>query len=167
MFLYYFQCSDGLHLTQGGNRIVFEEVIAKLREAGLSLETLPVDLPRFDQIDYNDPVKAFEYWTHRRWSSTSFQIRIICDLNYHIWTWLFLGMSFLRTLLYSSNQIDTPLVPKTFSLFLDSNTTETPSLLLTICDFKKKYSFVFFINAMMYFLNFQKFFFPLTFMIEF
>ncbi|KAG5561823.1 hypothetical protein RHGRI_004764 [Rhododendron griersonianum] len=53
--------SDGLHLTQGGNRIVFEEVIAKLREAGLSLETLPVDLPRFDQIDYNDPVKAFEY----------------------------------------------------------------------------------------------------------
>lgn len=61
MFLSYFQCSDGLHLTQGGNRIVFEEVIAKLREAGLSLETLPVDLPRFDQIDYNDPVKAFEY----------------------------------------------------------------------------------------------------------
>ncbi|XP_058201470.1 GDSL esterase/lipase At5g45920-like isoform X1 [Rhododendron vialii] len=53
--------SDGLHLTQGGNRIVFEEVIAKLREAGLSLETLPVDLPRFDQIDYNDPVNAFEY----------------------------------------------------------------------------------------------------------
>lgn len=60
MLLYCLQCSDGLHLTPGGNRIVFEEVIAKLTEAGLSLETLPLDLPRFDQIDHNDPFKDFE-----------------------------------------------------------------------------------------------------------
>ncbi|KAL3522422.1 hypothetical protein ACH5RR_015256 [Cinchona calisaya] len=51
--------SDGLHLTQGGNRIVFEEVIGKLKEDGLSLETLPVDLPLFTDIDPNDPLKAF------------------------------------------------------------------------------------------------------------
>ncbi|GAB4827052.1 hypothetical protein Ancab_033934 [Ancistrocladus abbreviatus] len=52
--------SDGLHLTQSGNRIVFEEVIKKLREAGLSPEKLPVDLPLFSDINPNDTLKAFE-----------------------------------------------------------------------------------------------------------
>ncbi|KAL9236819.1 hypothetical protein vseg_011445 [Gypsophila vaccaria] len=52
--------SDGLHLTQTGNRIVFEEVVAKLKEAGLCLEKLPVDLPLFSDIDPNDPLQAFE-----------------------------------------------------------------------------------------------------------
>ncbi|KAH7836719.1 hypothetical protein Vadar_004754 [Vaccinium darrowii] len=51
---------DGLHLTQGGNRIVYEEVIKKLREAGLSLETLKVDLPLIAAIDPKDPLKAFQ-----------------------------------------------------------------------------------------------------------
>ncbi|GFY91924.1 SGNH hydrolase-type esterase superfamily protein [Actinidia rufa] len=51
---------DGLHLSEGGNRIVFEEVIKKLREAGLSLETLPVDLPLIVEIDPNDPLKTFQ-----------------------------------------------------------------------------------------------------------
>ncbi|KAF7120342.1 hypothetical protein RHSIM_Rhsim13G0185300 [Rhododendron simsii] len=50
---------DGLHLTQSGNRIVFEEVIKKLRDAGLSLDTLEVDLPLIAAIDPNDPLKAF------------------------------------------------------------------------------------------------------------
>lgn len=51
---------DGLHLTQSGNRIVFEEVVLKLREAGSSLENLPVDLPLIAEIDPNDPLKAFQ-----------------------------------------------------------------------------------------------------------
>lgn len=51
---------DGLHLTQGGNRIVFEEVVGTLRGEGLSLETLPVDLPLIAEIDPNDPLKAFK-----------------------------------------------------------------------------------------------------------
>nr|XP_011460297.1 PREDICTED: GDSL esterase/lipase At5g45920-like [Fragaria vesca subsp. vesca] len=50
---------DGLHLTPLGNRFVFEEVVAKLRDEGLSLESLPVDLPLIADIDPNDPLKAF------------------------------------------------------------------------------------------------------------
>lgn len=53
-------CRDGLHLTQRGNRIVFEEVVGTLRGEGLSLETLPVDLPLIAEIDPNDPLKAFK-----------------------------------------------------------------------------------------------------------
>lgn len=53
-------CRDGLHLTLGGNKIVFEEVIGKLKEVGLSLETLPADLPFTDAMDPNDPLKVFE-----------------------------------------------------------------------------------------------------------
>ncbi|XP_021749307.1 GDSL esterase/lipase At5g45920-like [Chenopodium quinoa] len=52
--------SDGLHLAQGGNRIVFEEVVKKLKEVGVSLELLPVDLPLFSEINPQDPLKAFE-----------------------------------------------------------------------------------------------------------
>lgn len=52
--------SDGLHLTEGGNMIVFEEVTRRLEEAGISLESLAVDLPLFSEIDPNDPLKAFE-----------------------------------------------------------------------------------------------------------
>ncbi|GMP72246.1 hypothetical protein CsSME_00030347 [Camellia sinensis var. sinensis] len=48
---------DGLHLSQSGNKIVFEEVIGKLKEVGLSLETLPIDLPLIAEIDPNDPLK--------------------------------------------------------------------------------------------------------------
>lgn len=38
---------------------MFEEVIKKLSDAGLSLETLKVDLPLIAAIDPNDPLKAF------------------------------------------------------------------------------------------------------------
>jgi len=48
-----------LHLTNGGNQLVFEEVIKKLRDEGLSLESIPVDLPLASDIDPNDPFKAF------------------------------------------------------------------------------------------------------------
>nr|XP_043610779.1 GDSL esterase/lipase At5g45920 [Erigeron canadensis] len=51
---------DGLHLTQNGNKIVFEEIIGKLDEVGLSLETLPAHLPYFNAIDPKNPLKAFE-----------------------------------------------------------------------------------------------------------
>ncbi|XP_027162531.1 GDSL esterase/lipase At5g45920-like [Coffea eugenioides] len=51
---------DGLHLTERGNRIVFEEVVEKLKGEGLSLETLLADLPLITDIDPNDPLKAFE-----------------------------------------------------------------------------------------------------------
>ncbi|KAK9936545.1 hypothetical protein M0R45_013381 [Rubus argutus] len=51
---------DGLHLTPRGNRLVFEKVVAKLRDEGLSLERLPVDLPLLADIDPNDPLKSFQ-----------------------------------------------------------------------------------------------------------
>lgn len=52
--------SDGLHLTKDGNKIVFDEVVEKLKEQGVSLETLPLDLPVYSEIDPNDSLKAFE-----------------------------------------------------------------------------------------------------------
>ncbi|GLU22905.1 hypothetical protein SLE2022_389410 [Rubroshorea leprosula] len=51
---------DGLHLAKGGNRIVFEEVVSKLKNEGISLENLAVDLPLIADIDPNDPLKAFQ-----------------------------------------------------------------------------------------------------------
>ncbi|XP_039068392.1 GDSL esterase/lipase At5g45920-like [Hibiscus syriacus] len=54
--------SDGLHLSQEGNKVVFEEVLKKLNEGGLSLEMLEVDLPLFADIDPGDPLKAFRQW---------------------------------------------------------------------------------------------------------
>ncbi|KAL3617054.1 hypothetical protein CASFOL_039448 [Castilleja foliolosa] len=51
---------DGLHLTRDGNKVVFEEVIGRLREVSISPTTLPSDLPLIDDIDPNDPLKAFE-----------------------------------------------------------------------------------------------------------
>ncbi|KAJ8545462.1 hypothetical protein K7X08_018045 [Anisodus acutangulus] len=52
--------SDGLHLSKIGNKIVFEEVLEALKKKGLSLETLPVDLPVIEEMDPNDPLKSFE-----------------------------------------------------------------------------------------------------------
>ncbi|KMZ59748.1 putative Isoamyl acetate-hydrolyzing esterase [Zostera marina] len=51
--------SDGLHLTGEGNKIVFEELVSKLMEQGISIETLPIDLPHFSDIDPLDPLKSF------------------------------------------------------------------------------------------------------------
>lgn len=50
---------DGLHFTAGGNRVLFEEVVGRLRDSGLSLETLPADLPLFCDLDPKDPLKSF------------------------------------------------------------------------------------------------------------
>lgn len=52
--------SDGLHLTQDGNKFVFGEVIKQLSEEQISLETLPADLPLISDIAPNDPLKSFE-----------------------------------------------------------------------------------------------------------
>ncbi|XP_047967959.1 GDSL esterase/lipase At5g45920 [Salvia hispanica] len=51
--------SDGLHLSQKGNKFVFEEVISLLAKEKISLETLPADLPLISEIDPNDPLKSF------------------------------------------------------------------------------------------------------------
>ncbi|KAJ7968676.1 GDSL esterase/lipase [Quillaja saponaria] len=51
---------DGLHLTETGNRLVFEEVIMTLKDGGVCLETLPADLPLLGDIDPKDPLKAFQ-----------------------------------------------------------------------------------------------------------
>ncbi|KAI4306405.1 hypothetical protein L6164_029685 [Bauhinia variegata] len=52
--------SDGLHLAKSGNRVVFEEVISKLKDVGVLPEALPVDLPLLADIDPNDPLKSFQ-----------------------------------------------------------------------------------------------------------
>ncbi|KAM0944534.1 putative SGNH hydrolase-type esterase domain, SGNH hydrolase superfamily [Dioscorea sansibarensis] len=49
---------DGLHFTALGNRIVFEEVVSKLKEKGISLEAIPIDLPLFTDIDTDNPHKS-------------------------------------------------------------------------------------------------------------
>ncbi|RLN12356.1 GDSL esterase/lipase [Panicum miliaceum] len=51
---------DGLHLTPRGNRVLFEEVVFALRDANLSLEALPADLPLFGDMDPDNPAKSFE-----------------------------------------------------------------------------------------------------------
>ncbi|XWS19683.1 hypothetical protein CRYUN_Cryun31cG0036800 [Craigia yunnanensis] len=51
---------DGLHLIQDGNKVVFEEVVQKLNDGGLSLEKLTVDLPLLADIDHGDPLNAFQ-----------------------------------------------------------------------------------------------------------
>lgn len=51
---------DGLHLTPRGNRVLFEEVVFALKDANLSLEALPADLPLFGDMDPDDPAKSFE-----------------------------------------------------------------------------------------------------------
>ncbi|KAL8468182.1 hypothetical protein ACS0TY_031424 [Phlomoides rotata] len=52
--------SDGLHLTPNGNKVVFEEVIAQLKDQKISPGTLPPDLPLFWQIDPKNPLKSFQ-----------------------------------------------------------------------------------------------------------
>lgn len=53
--------SDGLHLSSTGNNMVYEEIVTRLKEEGLSLENLQVDLPLISDIDPNDPLKAFQH----------------------------------------------------------------------------------------------------------
>ncbi|KAG0495905.1 hypothetical protein HPP92_000596 [Vanilla planifolia] len=51
---------DGLHLTAVGSRMLFEELVKKLRDLALSLETLPADQPLYSDIDRKDALKTFE-----------------------------------------------------------------------------------------------------------
>ncbi|XP_073135109.1 GDSL esterase/lipase At5g45920-like [Henckelia pumila] len=52
--------ADGLHLTGNGNKVLFEEVVARLKQKGISLENLPADQPLLADIDAKDPLKSFE-----------------------------------------------------------------------------------------------------------
>jgi hypothetical protein len=53
------RCSDGLHFTPTGNKILFDEVVQTLASIGFSNERLPYDLPLYPEIDPKDPMKAF------------------------------------------------------------------------------------------------------------
>lgn len=59
-FLQTKKCRDGLRLTPTGNKIFFEKVVTKLRVLGLSLGSLPVDLPLVGDIDPSNPLISFE-----------------------------------------------------------------------------------------------------------
>jgi hypothetical protein len=40
--------------------VLFEEVVFALKDANLSLEALPADLPLFGDMDLDNPAKSFE-----------------------------------------------------------------------------------------------------------
>jgi hypothetical protein len=40
--------------------VLFEEVVLALKDANLSLEALPADLPLFGDMDPDNPAKSFE-----------------------------------------------------------------------------------------------------------
>ncbi|XP_031472735.1 GDSL esterase/lipase At5g45920 [Nymphaea colorata] len=50
---------DGLHLTADGNKVVFDELVETLKKEGLSVASLPSDLPLLSEIDPRDPLKSF------------------------------------------------------------------------------------------------------------
>ncbi|KAH9546864.1 hypothetical protein CY35_11G004000 [Sphagnum magellanicum] len=55
--------SDGLHLTAGGNRIVFDELVNVLNGISfLRADKLPIDFPSFADIDAKNPGVAFQTW---------------------------------------------------------------------------------------------------------
>lgn len=53
-------CSDGLHLTEKGNAVVYEEVVRVFSETWLSASEMPYDFPPHSEIDPKNPAKAFE-----------------------------------------------------------------------------------------------------------
>jgi lysophospholipase L1-like esterase len=54
---------DGLHLTAGGNRIVFDELVNVLNGISfLRADKLPMDFPSFADIDPKNPGVAFQTW---------------------------------------------------------------------------------------------------------
>jgi hypothetical protein len=55
--------SDGLHLTAGGSRIVFGELVNVLNSISfLRADKLPIDFPPFTDIDPKNPGVAFQTW---------------------------------------------------------------------------------------------------------
>lgn len=52
--------SDGLHLTEKGNAVVYEEVVRVFSETWLSASEMPYDFPPHSEIDPKNPAKAFE-----------------------------------------------------------------------------------------------------------
>jgi hypothetical protein len=55
--------SDGLHLSVGGNRIVFDELVNVLNNIlFLRADKLPMDFPPFGDIDPKNPGVAFQSW---------------------------------------------------------------------------------------------------------
>ncbi|KAH8960365.1 hypothetical protein BDL97_06G128300 [Sphagnum fallax] len=55
--------SDGLHLSVGGNRIVFNELVNVLNDIlFLRADKLPMDFPPFGDIDPKNPGVAFQSW---------------------------------------------------------------------------------------------------------
>ncbi|MQM11538.1 hypothetical protein Taro_044446 [Colocasia esculenta] len=52
--------SDGLHLTQEGNAIVYEEVVRVFHEAGLNAANMPYDFPHHSVIKGGMPEQAFQ-----------------------------------------------------------------------------------------------------------
>ncbi|XP_021895091.1 GDSL esterase/lipase At5g62930-like [Carica papaya] len=51
---------DGLHLTEEGNAVVYQEVMEAFREAWFDAEELPFDFPHHSKIDGKNPAKAFQ-----------------------------------------------------------------------------------------------------------
>ncbi|KAK1302880.1 DNA (cytosine-5)-methyltransferase DRM2 [Acorus calamus] len=52
--------SDGLHLTEEGNGVVYEEVIQVFERSGLKAVEMPYDLPHHSEIDGKNMTKVFK-----------------------------------------------------------------------------------------------------------
>ncbi|XXG84022.1 hypothetical protein AAC387_Pa10g1637 [Persea americana] len=52
--------SDGLHLTEEGNALVYEEVVREFNGAHLNASSMPYDFPHHSEIDALNPEKAFQ-----------------------------------------------------------------------------------------------------------
>lgn len=52
--------SDGLHLTEKGNALVYEEVVREFNGAHLNASSMPYDFPHHSEIDASNPEKAFQ-----------------------------------------------------------------------------------------------------------
>ncbi|KAI5683392.1 hypothetical protein M9H77_04620 [Catharanthus roseus] len=52
--------SDGLHLTQEGNAVVYQQVLRVFEDAWLIASKMPYDFPHHSEIDPKNPQKAFQ-----------------------------------------------------------------------------------------------------------
>ena len=57
--LFAFSVSDGLHLSEDGNRFVFGKLQNVLDDQGLSSEAMEWDFPQHSEINADDPSKTF------------------------------------------------------------------------------------------------------------